>query len=94
MNAEEAKHCKDFGLTLKQMRLEAGYSQGDISKACGFMSPQLISNVERGVCWAPMNVLAQMSDLYGVKKSVMLEHLMEYRKKVWASQLGVRVKSK
>lgn len=93
MNQTERTHCKDFGNLLKKYRIDSGLSQKDVSIECNGISSQFISNVERGVCWPPMNLLAKMSEMYNVPKTVLLNHLMDYRKKVWASQLGLRVKS-
>jgi len=94
MNADEKAFCEEFGALLREFRLDAGISQADVSKKCGYSSPQFISNLERGLTWPPMNVLAKMSDLYGIKKSVLLDNLMNYRKKVWSLQLGIGTKSK
>lgn len=94
MEKVEQRYCKEFGDFLKESRIEAGLTQKEIAKKCGHNSPQFISNIERGLCWPPMNVLIIMSDLYKIPKPLILEELTEHRRKVWASQLGVREKSK
>ena len=61
---ESGKKYKDLGKYLKQRRLEAGYSQGDIGKRLGYTSAQFISNFERGNCAPPLAALKTLVNLY------------------------------
>lgn len=89
MKKVEKEQCLIFGEFLKEARVEAGVTQKEIADHCGLTRGQFISNIERGACWPPMNVLVQMSDMYGIPKSKMLTELTKCRKKVWATELGL-----
>lgn len=85
----ESTYCQEFGNYLQKARLNAGYTQKEISDMCGFSRAQFISNIERGLCWPPMNVLLIMCDVYNIKREKMLTKLVHYRKKVWAEEMGL-----
>ena len=44
---------------LKSYRISSGLSQADLSKKLGYKSPQLISNIERGLCGIPADKAKQ-----------------------------------
>jgi transcriptional regulator with XRE-family HTH domain len=90
MNKYEKKHCEAFGQYLKENRKNAGLTQNDVSEACGFSNAQFISNIERGTCWPPMNVLSVMAKLYKVSHHDFLDKFADARKEIWASEMGLR----
>lgn len=64
---------KSLGVHLRVMRINAGYSQGDIAKRLGYSSPQFVSNWERGVSEPPIETLRKLADIYGINP----EHLFK-----------------
>lgn len=57
---------KKSGEILKQAREKAGLSQGELAKELGYSSPQLISNVERGLCSVPLKKARDFCRLTGM----------------------------
>ncbi|HEY8270411.1 MAG TPA: helix-turn-helix transcriptional regulator [Pseudobdellovibrionaceae bacterium] len=51
---------------LKDKRLLAGLSQGEVAKKLGYTSPQFVSNWERGLSDPPIRTLRKISTLYDV----------------------------
>lgn len=95
MKAFEQSECEKFGRFLHEARKKSKLTQSVVAEHCGHRQKgQFISNIERGTCWPPMNVLLTMSDLYGISRSKLLNKLVDARKKVWANQLGLSTKSK
>ena len=84
------KPIKDFGMFLKEKRVEAGLTQLQVSKHCGLTNSQFISNIERGCCWPPMDFLRKMADLYDIEPMDMLDLLMEAKKQIWSIELGIK----
>ncbi len=93
MNTYEKKLCTAFGERLKKFRKDAGVTQMTVAEACGHSNAQFISNIERGTCWPPMNVLAKMSKLYKVPRYDLLDTFTDYRKKIWAKEMGLKTKT-
>lgn len=86
------KKMIDFGSYLKQKRTEAGLTQLEIAEKCGFGNAQFISNIERGLCWPTMQSLRVMSELYSVPPQEILYLLMDAKKEIWSSELGISKK--
>jgi len=55
-----------LGQYLKDCRVDAGYTQSDVSAELGLKSAQSISNIERGVAPVPLHVLRKMIKLYKI----------------------------
>jgi transcriptional regulator with XRE-family HTH domain len=58
---------------MKQKRVAAGLSQGDVADKLGYTTPQFISNWERGVSRPPINVLKKLGDLYKISSEDLFE---------------------
>lgn len=56
----------DFGKYLKQLRQDRNLTQRAVSVELGYTGPQLISNIERGVCSVPDKLLGSFIRLYKV----------------------------
>lgn len=69
---------------LKEKRLQARLSQGDVSKKLGYTSPQFVSNWERGLSSPPVTTLKKLAGIYGVDaekmKSTYLDSQIELLK--------------
>ena len=51
---------------LKEKRLSAGLSQGDVSKKLGYTSPQFVSNWERGLSEPPIVTTKKLAAIYDI----------------------------
>lgn len=51
---------------IKEKRLAAGLSQGDIADELGYGSPQFISNWERAIARPPVSALKKIAEILGV----------------------------
>ncbi len=91
MDKFEKKLCIAFGAYLKELRNQAKITQNVVADACNHSNAQFVSNIERGLCWPPMNVLAKMSKLYNVPALELLDNFAEQRKKIWAKEMGIKL---
>lgn len=62
-----------LGLYLKQKRQKAGLSQSDVARKLGYMTPQFISNWERGVSDPPISTLKKLAEMYGINVEELFE---------------------
>lgn len=68
---------------LKQARIDAGISQGELAKHLGYTSSQFVSNWERGFCEPPINRLCEIADFLSVEKALIKKTLMaEYEERI------------
>lgn len=51
---------KQFGKFMAKERQKSGKTQGEISRALGYTSPQFLSNFERGLCVFPLPKLKEL----------------------------------
>lgn len=51
---------------IKEARENAGLSQADVANKLGNISPQYMSNIERGICHPSAEALKVMCSMYGV----------------------------
>ena len=58
-----------FGRYLREARIKAGLSQGDVSKKLRLKSAQSVSNFERGVSPVPTYVLREVMKMYKIKEN-------------------------
>lgn len=66
---------------LKLLRIQAGFSQRDVSAAFGLTSMQFISNIERGLCLPPDKMLFRLADMYGVDVKKLIDFKMKELRK-------------
>jgi len=62
---------------LRDKRLKAGISQGEVARTLGYTSPQFVSNWERGLSEPPIATLKKLASLYSVPLDEMFEVVME-----------------
>lgn len=60
------KNINILGNFLKQKRIKAKLSQGEVAKRLGYSSPQFISNWERNLSLPPMSILKKLSKMYNI----------------------------
>lgn len=63
---------------LKQKRLAASLSQGDVAKKLGYSTPQFISNWERGVSAPPVQALKKIAGLYQVPAEELFDVVLNH----------------
>lgn len=62
-----------LGEFLKEKRMKASLSQGDVANKLGYSTPQFISNWERGVSMPPINTLKKLGQLYKISADDLFE---------------------
>lgn len=77
-----------LGEFLKQARVKAKLTQGDVSKSLGYTSPQFISNIERGLSVVPLKTLAILVHQYRINPDLMIKTLLDSQKKILKSHLS------
>lgn len=74
---------RKVGAILREMRREAGLSQGQVSKKLGFTSPQFVSNWERSLVSIPSRHVLKIAKLYKVNPSKLINPMVaEYRERL------------
>lgn len=58
------KKPNNFGETFRSIRTSAGLSQADISSLMNHATPQMVSNIERGKCYFPRDILKKICRKY------------------------------
>lgn len=90
MNKQEKAALQEFGIYLREKRLKAGLTQLEMAKVCGHSTAQFISNIERGLCACPSNVLKKVSKFYDIDKKELLEIMVNIRRRALAADLGIK----
>ena len=54
------------GKYLKEQRVKSSLTQSQVAQSIGYTSPQFISNIERGLCSAPVKHLKGFLKLYNL----------------------------
>ncbi|MBX3040718.1 MAG: helix-turn-helix transcriptional regulator [Bdellovibrionaceae bacterium] len=70
----------DLGIYLKQARLKAGHSQGDVARFLGLQSAQSISDWERNYgSGIPVKSLKELIKFYGMDAGRVFDLLLDYQ---------------
>lgn len=80
--------AKTLGRYLAKKRIEAGLSQGSVSRVLGYSSPQFVSNFERGCCFPPMPALKRLMSLYNISGTEMTKVLMTLQATYFSEEFG------
>lgn len=67
---------KRIGSFLKHHRVKVGLTQSDVAEKLGYTSPQFISNIERGLCSAPVKHLKDLATMYSLNTEELIELLL------------------
>jgi len=70
---------REAGMFLKQKRVDAGFSQGDVAKAAGLTSPQFISNIERGIALPSPHLMSVMIAKYKFDSEEFIELIAQLK---------------
>lgn len=72
---------------LKKRRLDIGLTQAQLAKKMGYLTPQLVSNNERGVSLPPMKTLGKLAkillvDAATINNLIILDKIDKLNKKL------------
>lgn len=73
---------KKLGKFLRNERIKAGLTQGEIANKLGYSSPQFISNIERGLSVIPLKTLSVLVNEYRINPDTMIKTIMESQKQI------------
>lgn len=75
------KSISEIGLFLRQQRLKAGLTQGQVARKLGLTSPQFISNIERGVADPPVLTVRILVQLYKMNPDKLVDFMVDSSRK-------------
>jgi transcriptional regulator with XRE-family HTH domain len=78
---------RKLGEYLREKRVRADLTQGWVAERMGFTSPQFISNIERGLCSPPMDVLKRMVRLYKLRNPEVVKFLSRLQEEYFERSL-------
>ncbi len=78
---------RKLGEYLRDKRVKADLTQGFVAERMGFTSPQFISNIERGLCSPPMDVLKRMVRLYKLRNPEVVKFLSRLQEEYFERSL-------
>ena len=78
---------KAFGKLLGEAREKAGLSQIALAKKLGYVSPQYVSNWERGVCGPPIDKLGLLTKVLSIKPEILLGMILDQTEMYLRSEL-------
>lgn len=84
----------ELGNYLKEKRVAASLTQGQIAETLGLESPQFISNIERGKCAIPMHIVRQLIKEYGLDRAQFLEFITELQRDYFKKSLTIKKTAK
>jgi transcriptional regulator with XRE-family HTH domain len=64
-NSTAGRGEPSVGRTLKRLRIKGDFTQGEVSRAAGYGSPQFISNIERGLAPLPADKIGRLGRMLG-----------------------------
>lgn len=68
---------------LRQARVDAGLTQLELSRSLGFVSPQYVSNYERGLCRPGLKSFKALANALGIPVKKLIEaEMKEHRDKI------------
>ncbi|MEO0335933.1 MAG: helix-turn-helix transcriptional regulator [Pseudomonadota bacterium] len=65
------------GKYLKEQRVRSNLTQSQVAQSLGYTSPQFISNIERGLCSAPIKHLKGFLKLYNLSLEELLSVILK-----------------
>ena len=73
------KHFGNIAQLIKESRINhpKGFSQSELSVAMGYKNGQFISNIERGLCSAPLKSLYKLTKVLEIDKEVLKSALIK-----------------
>lgn len=87
MKKNRAWLYKRIGSYLKDLRVESQMTQAAISAELGYQTAQFISNIERGQCAVPYEVIRKLIKLYGASEAGVIEFLVHLQQDYIAAEI-------
>lgn len=79
----------NVNVQFKKWRLQAGLSQGDVSKQLGYKTNQMVSNVERGICSYPLTSCRKIAIVLGITERDFKQTYFKYQVVKLKDKLGI-----
>lgn len=79
-----------FADFLRNKRLEAGLTQGDVAKKLKLKNAQFVSNIERGLAPVPFSTLKLLMKCYDMSYEELSEKYLELQESILKGELGGR----
>ena len=81
-----------FGKFVKEKRLAAGLSQGQLATRLGYSNPQPLSNCERGLAPFPVSKLRKLTKILGIPPEQLVEVLLDQQRAYYNRHLKMKVR--
>lgn len=69
-------------MDLKKLREKSGLTQREVAMQLGYSSAQLVSNWERGICFAPTKSFKRLSKIFHISPKNLLELKFKRQRKI------------
>lgn len=87
-------YSKSLGAFLRERRLKANLSQGDVAKALKYGTSQVVSNWERGTQSPPFEKLLDLCQLLKISRKDMVNRLLDEQEKIYSQSLQALAKAR
>ena len=67
---------KKLGNYLAKQRVKSGLSQIEVAKLSSGITPQFISNIERGAAAVPMHLLVKWAEIYEINHTILIKFIL------------------
>ena len=78
---------KELGNYLKRKREQQSLTQGQVAEVLGYLSPQFVSNFERGLCTPPLEALRVLVELYKIPEKEIVRIIMRQQEQTIREEL-------
>ena len=79
-----------LGHFLHKKRMSAGLTQTEAAKRLGYKNGQFISNIERGLCGPPDDILNKICELYNIDSDMLVTECLKAEKTHLYSLLNIK----
>ena len=87
------KFRRELGSYLREKRRKRGFTQSEVASQLGCHN-QFLSNIERGVCSPPSDVLRSLVEIYDISESEVLKKLDKLQHEMWKQTLFPKKRSR
>ncbi len=77
-----------FAEYLRNKRIRANLTQGEVAKKLKLNNAQFISNIERGLAPVPFSTLKVLMKLYNMKYKELADKYLELQESIFKSEMG------
>lgn len=94
LSSPHVPYSKSLGAFLREHRLKANLSQGDLAKALKYGTSQVVSNWERGTQSPPFEKLLDLCQMLKISRKDMVNRLIDEQEKIYNQSLQAMAKTK